>query len=98
MNLEEKKMVNNTTFQNLVLENREKLNVTGINEILSFDDQVVILSTELGMLTVKGSELKINKLNIDESEVKIEGNIINIGYSQNIDDKKNDSIFSKIFR
>ena len=96
--VEERKTNNINIMQNLVLENREKLNVTGINEILSFDDQVVILSTELGMLTVKGSELKINKLNIDESEVKIEGNIINIGYSQNIDDKKNDSIFSKIFR
>lgn len=96
--VEERKPNNINIMQNLVLENREKLNVTGINEILSFDDQVVILSTELGMLTVKGSELKINKLNIDESEVKIEGNIINIGYSQNIDDKKNDSIFSKIFR
>ena len=66
-------------MQNIILENREKLNVTGINDILSFDDQVVILSTDLGMLTIKGSELKINKLNIDESEVKIEGNISNIG-------------------
>ena len=50
------------------------------------------------MLTIKGSELKINKLNIDESEVKIEGNISNIGYSQDIAEKKSENIFSKIFR
>ena len=73
--VEERKQTNINVMQNIVLENREKLNVTGINDILSFDDQVVILSTDLGMLTIKGSELKINKLNIDESEVKIEGNI-----------------------
>ena len=85
-------------MQNIILENREKLNVTGINDVLSFDDQVIILSTELGMLTIKEEELKINKLNIDESEIKVEGNINNISYSQNTEDKKGDSLFSKIFR
>ena len=96
--VEERKQTNINVMQNIVLENREKLNVTGINDILSSDDQVVILSTDLGMLTIKGSELKINKLNIDESEVKIEGNISNIGYSQDIAEKKSENIFSKIFR
>ena len=89
--VEERKQTNINVMQNIVLENREKLNVTGINDILSFDDQVVILSTDLGMLTIKGSELKINKLNIDE-------NISNIGYSQDIAEKKSENIFSKIFR
>ena len=96
--VEERKQNNINVMQNVVLENREKLNVTGINDILSFDDQVVILSTDLAMLTIKGSELKINKLNIDESEVKIEGNISNIGYSQDTEEKKGENIFSKIFR
>ena len=89
--VEERKQNNINVMQNVVLENREKLNVTGINDILSFDDQVVILSTDLGMLTIKGSELKINKLNI-------EGNISNIGYSQDTEEKKGENIFSKIFR
>lgn len=96
--VEERKQNNITVMQNVVLENREKLHITGINDILSFDDQVVILSTDLGMLTIKGSELKINKLNIDESEVKIEGNIANIGYSQDTEEKKSETIFSKIFK
>ena len=96
--VEERKQTNINVMQNIVLENREKLNVTGINDILSFDDQVVILSTDLGMLTIKGSELKINKLNIDESEVKIEGNISSISYSQDSPERKSESIFSKIFK
>ena len=50
------------------------------------------------MLTVKGNELKINKLNIDESEVKIEGNIASISYSQNVEESKGEGIFSKIFK
>lgn len=96
--IEERKQNNINVMQNVVLENRERLNVTGINDILSFDDQVVILSTDLGMLTIKGSELKINKLNIDESEVKIEGNISSISYSQDSPKRKSESIFSKIFK
>ena len=96
--IEKKRQANINVMQNIVLENREKLNVTGINDILSFDDQVVILSTDLGMLTIKGNELKINKLNIDESEVKIEGNITSINYSQDSEERKGESIFSKIFK
>ncbi len=85
-------------MQNIVLENREKLNITGINDILSFDDQVVILSTDLGMLTIKGTELKINKLNIDENEVRIEGNIISLNYSQENFEKRSENFLSKIFK
>lgn len=85
-------------MQNIVLENREKLNITGINDILSFDDQVVILATDLGMLTIKGVELKINKLNIDENEVRIEGNIISMNYSQENLEKRNENFLSKIFK
>ena len=36
---------NFNTFQNIVLENREKLNVTGINDVFSFDDQIIIIET-----------------------------------------------------
>ena len=65
MTLEERKSVNSGLIQNLILENREKLSVSGVLDVLSFDDQVVIMDTELGMLTVKGDNLRINKLSID---------------------------------
>ena len=55
--------VTTNVIQNIVLENREKLNITGVLDVLSFDDQIVIFETELGLLTVKGENLRINKLN-----------------------------------
>lgn len=85
------------TIQNLVLENREKLNVSGVNDVLSFDDQVVIMETELGLLTVKGENLKINKLSIDTSEVIVEGAINNLAYSGG-QAKSETGIFGKIFK
>ena len=44
--------------QNLILENRNKLSISGVKDVMSFDDQVVIMETELGLLTVKGENLK----------------------------------------
>ena len=104
MIVEEKRNLSNNinssnvgVLQNLILENREKLSVTGVNDVLSFDDQVVIIETELGLLTVKGENLKINKLNIDTSEVIVEGRIDNLSYSEH-QTKSEGGIFGKIFK
>ncbi len=91
---------NNTgMIQNLILENREKLSISGVLDVLSFDDQIVILETELGLLTVKGEDLRINKLSLDTAEVIVDGEIYNLGYSEkNLDGKSGGSIFNKIFK
>lgn len=87
------------TVQNVVLENREKLSISGVIDVLSFDDQVVILDTELGMLTVKGENIRINKLSLDTSDVVIEGDISNINYNDKGSDKKDTTGFlNKIFK
>ena len=100
MVVEERKNVTslNNIIQNLVLENRNKLSISGVKDVLSFDDQVVILETELGLLTVKGADLKINKLSIDTQEVIIEGEINNLGYSDHSKKDADGSLFSKIFK
>ena len=76
MAIEERKTsinANNNIIQNIVLENREKLSISGVLDVLSFDDQKVILETELGLLTIKGENLRINKLSLDTTEVVING-------------------------
>lgn len=98
MNIEERKSMSSTVIQNLVLENREKLSISGVLDVLSFDDQVVIVETELGLLNVKGENLRINKLSIDTSEVVVEGDIYSMLYSEKDLDKKGSSILGKIFK
>lgn len=98
MTLEERKGVSCNIVQNLVLENRGKLSVSGVLDVLSFDDQIVIIETELGLLTIKGDDLRINKLSIDTSEVIVEGDIYNMGYSEKEMDKKSNSFLGKIFK
>ena len=90
---------NTNVIQNIVLENREKLNISGVLDVLSFDDQIVILETELGLLTVKGENLRINKLSLDTTEVIIDGEIYNLGYSEKESERKNSRGFlNKLFR
>lgn len=95
---ERKNTINQLNTQNIVLENREKLSITGVNDVLSFDDLIVILETQLGLLTVKGENLRINKLSIDNEEVIIEGNINCIMYSDKNSETKNTSFLGKIFK
>ena len=90
---------NMTNFQNIVLENRERLNITGIVDVFSFDDQIIIIETDLGLLTIKGDSLRINKLSIDTSDFTVDGKIDSLTYSNSeINSKKNKNILSKIFK
>lgn len=102
MTIEERKgTINNTNtniIQNIILENREKLSISGVLDVLSFDDQIVILETELGLLTVKGDNLRINKLSLDTAEVIVDGEIYNLGYSEKETGQKSGGLFNKIFR
>lgn len=101
MTIEDRKSnINNSTsvVQNVILENREKLSISGVLDVLSFDDQIVILETELGLLTIKGDNLRINKLSLNTAEVIIDGEVYNIGYSEKDTNQKSGGFLGKIFR
>jgi len=95
----EDKKVPKPKVQNLILENREKLNISGVIDVESFNDEAVIVDTELGMLVIKGIDLHINKLNIDNSELGIEGEIISCEYSDRDGSRnKGGSFFARMFK
>ncbi|MBC8595324.1 sporulation protein YabP [Qingrenia yutianensis] len=66
---------------NLIMENRAHLNVSGVEDVESFNDEEIILHTKMEVLIVTGSELKINKLSVDAGEVEIEGYIDCLRYA-----------------
>ena len=100
MIIDDKKINNQNinVIQNVILENRGKLSISGVLDVLSFDDQVVIVETELGLLTVKGDNIRINKLSIDTSEVIIEGDISSMSYTDKNVEKNKTSMLSQIFK
>lgn len=84
--------------QNLILENRERLNITGVIDVESFNDECIIVDTELGVLAVRGEELHISKLNLDSSELNVEGDIISIEYSDTEGSRSKGGFFGRLFK
>ena len=66
---------------NVIMEDRHTLTVSGISDVDSFDEQTVIVFTDMGELTVKGEGLHINRLSLEVGEIMIEGNISSLSYS-----------------
>ncbi len=77
---------------NVVMENRKKLNISGVNEIVRFDDSVVVVATSLGNLTIAGEKLNITKSSIESGEMSLEGEITELIYSNK---NKGSGLFSK---
>lgn len=95
--MEERKLIK-TKPHNLLIEGREKLNITGVRDVISFDENTIILSTEMGGLVLKGSDLHINKLNVEEGNLNIEGYLIACNYTDKTDSKRTGGFFSNIFK
>ena len=69
----------------LTLHDRKKLTLTGVSEVVSFDDVSVIMHTPLGTLVVQGSGLQLKTLTTDGGNVAVEGEITAISYEQSRD-------------
>ncbi|MFU0800059.1 MAG: sporulation protein YabP [Xylanivirga thermophila] len=81
------------------IENREKVTITGVIDVDSFDEASVIMVTDLGFITLHGADLHISKLNLEEGQLVVEGEIIALEYSeQNAMGGKGSGLFGRIFR
>ena len=67
---------------NIVLEDRGKLTVSGVEDVASFDESEVVMSTVCGSLIVRGSELKIDRLSLDTGDVALTGLITALDYEE----------------
>jgi sporulation protein YabP len=66
----------------LVLNERSSLTMTGVTEVVSFDDTAVILHTELGTLVVQGQQLQLKTLTTDGGQVEVQGTISSLVYEE----------------
>lgn len=81
------------------MQDRKKLEMTGVNEVNSFDANEILLDTKLGGVLIKGEELHIEQLNLDKGLVEVEGTINAIVYSnKSLSQTSAKSIWSRMFR
>lgn len=80
----------------VVISAREKVMVTGVNDVDSFNESEVILLTDGGTLTIIGEDLHISKLNLDDGQLALEGVIDAMEYGDINTGKK--PLFGRLFR
>lgn len=84
----------------LTLEGREKLALLGVVDVISFDDQNVMLNTVCGNLQIEGASLHIHVLDLERGIVEMDGRIDSMIYyeSANDTDQTRSGFFGKLFR
>lgn len=68
--------------QVITLNDRVKLEATGVHQVVSFDSSEITLETELGLLVLKGEGMHINQLDLESGVIVIEGLIASVEYSE----------------
>jgi sporulation protein YabP len=66
----------------LTLNERKNLTMTGVTEVLSFDETAVMMKTALGLLTVQGQDLKLKTLSLEGGQVAVDGHIAALVYEE----------------
>ncbi len=82
----------------LVMENREQIALTGVKRVQSFDPKEIILETELGILSIKGEQLSIKLLNLEEGKIDLQGHVSALIYQRNSSGGTRQGFINRIFR
>lgn len=78
--------------------NRNTIEITGVKEVDSFDNEEFLLETTLGYLIVRGQNLQLKNLDVKEGNVSIKGKIYELSYVDEHHQEKAKGFFSKLFR
>jgi len=92
---EEKKR--STSRHSLTIDKRENVNVSGITDVISFDEESVIAETELGVIIIRGINLHVNRINLENGELSVSGEIDGIAY-ENPGGHKGKSFMGRLFK
>ena len=79
----------------LILEDRERLSVSGVEDVESFDETMVVMVTSQGVLVVRGEGLHIEKLSLDGGDLKVEGRVESLTYEA--DRRGRGGLLSRLF-
>ena len=94
---EEKKMPDRE-HQNITLRDRKKLIITGVHNVESFNEECIVVDTELGLLVVRGIDMHINKLDVESATLDVEGEIGVMEYVDQTAPQRKGGFLSGLFR
>lgn len=87
------------TIHKVQVTSRASANISGVNDVLSFDSGEILLETEQGILMIRGNDLHVNRLTLEKGEVDVDGRIDSLTYSDNTGYGRSDETFmSRLFK
>ncbi|WP_419095579.1 sporulation protein YabP [Alkalihalobacterium alkalicellulosilyticum] len=87
-----------TKEHDIKLRGRRKLDITGVKQVESFDNEEFLLETEMGFLSIRGQNLHMKNLNVEQGLVSIEGRIYDLVYLDQAQGDKSKGFFGKLFK
>lgn len=83
----------------LEIYNREKGTVTGVLDVISFDENTIVLDTDMGLLSIKGKDLHVSRLSLEKGALDLDGYVESLTYSSNEGYRKsNQSLLARLFK
>ncbi|NLO40672.1 MAG: sporulation protein YabP [Ruminiclostridium sp.] len=95
--VEEKKLPERD-LQNITLRDRKKLLITGVHNVDSFNEECIVVDSELGIIVVRGLDMHINKLDVESAALDVEGEIVVIEYLDQTVPQRKSGFLSGLFR
>ncbi|HLR71755.1 MAG TPA: sporulation protein YabP [Pseudogracilibacillus sp.] len=83
---------------NVNISNRKELEINGVKEIDSFDNEEFLLETNMGYLIIRGQNLQLKNLNVEEGLVQINGKVYELTYVDEHQQEKAKGLLSRLFR
>lgn len=88
----------NVPEHDVIMRGRRLLDITGVKQVESFDNEEFLLETVMGFLAIKGQNLQMKNLDVDKGIVTIKGKIFDLVYLDDQHGEKAKGFFSKLFR
>ena len=94
-----KAAVKTSKLHKIQMDNRRRAEITGVNDVISFDLESILLETDYGMLTICGKNLHVSRLSVEKGEVDIDGEIDGVEYAEvSSYAKKGESLLARLFK
>ncbi|MGM0846994.1 MAG: sporulation protein YabP [Bacillota bacterium] len=87
-----------TPDHDVMMRGRRLLDITGVKQVESFDNEEFLLETVMGFLSIRGQNLQMKNLDVDKGIVSIKGKVFDIVYLDEQTGEKAKGLFSKLFR
>src|SRR5690625_338855 len=83
---------------NIKINNRKELEISGVKDIDSFDNEEFLIETVMGYLVIRGHQLQLKNLNVDEGMIQIKGKIYELMYVEQEHEGKTKGLLNRLFK